>query len=153
MSMGSFNRGSSGGRSFGRRDFGGRGFDRSADRQMHKTICSKCGKECEVPFVPTGSRPVFCRDCFQSNRVSEPMRSETNYPRRPNFDDRNSGQVIRPIGQPQYKEQFEALNLKLDRILRILEPKVISAPDEIKEIKSSKSKKATKKSAVEKIKE
>ena len=37
-------------------------------REMHKTTCSDCGKECEVPFKPTEGRPVYCRDCFQKHR-------------------------------------------------------------------------------------
>lgn len=61
------NRGSSsGGRSnfSGRSNFGGRGsFDRGP-REMHKAICAKCKKECEVPFKPTEGRDVFCKDCF-----------------------------------------------------------------------------------------
>ena len=32
-----------------------------------KTICSKCGQTCEVPFKPDGSRPVFCSDCWKNN--------------------------------------------------------------------------------------
>jgi CxxC-x17-CxxC domain-containing protein len=37
-------------------------------RQMHRATCANCGVECEVPFQPTGDRPVYCRDCFQSRR-------------------------------------------------------------------------------------
>jgi len=37
-------------------------------RVMHDVICSNCGKLTEVPFVPTGSRPVYCHDCFQTAR-------------------------------------------------------------------------------------
>jgi CxxC-x17-CxxC domain-containing protein len=33
--------------------------------ELHKAICAKCGKECEVPFKPTNNKPVFCRDCFK----------------------------------------------------------------------------------------
>lgn len=35
-------------------------------REMHKTVCSKCGKECEVPFKPMEGKPVYCRDCYIS---------------------------------------------------------------------------------------
>ena len=50
---------------FENRRFGNRGssFDRPP-REMHKAVCSECGKECEVPFQPTEGKPVFCRDCF-----------------------------------------------------------------------------------------
>ncbi len=35
-------------------------------RSMHDVICSNCGKQTQVPFVPTGARPVYCLDCFQT---------------------------------------------------------------------------------------
>jgi CxxC-x17-CxxC domain-containing protein len=37
-------------------------------REMHTAVCSNCGAETQVPFVPVASRPVFCRDCYQSHR-------------------------------------------------------------------------------------
>lgn len=104
-----------GGRDFKRRDFGG-GSDRP--QIMHKAICSNCGKECEVPFKPNGSKPVFCRECFQNNRNSDSR--PNNYERRPNFEERNNNQSPRPVQQPQYKEQFDSLNAKLDKILNLL---------------------------------
>ena len=52
-SGGGFNRGGFGG---GRRD-GGR-------LTMHQATCSECGASCEIPFRPSGNRPVFCSDCF-----------------------------------------------------------------------------------------
>lgn len=33
-------------------------------RELHPAICAECNKETQVPFVPSGSRPVYCRDCF-----------------------------------------------------------------------------------------
>jgi CxxC-x17-CxxC domain-containing protein len=37
-------------------------------REMHKVKCSDCGKDTEVPFKPSGDRPVYCRDCYQKHR-------------------------------------------------------------------------------------
>jgi CxxC-x17-CxxC domain-containing protein len=37
-------------------------------REMHKAVCSECGKECEVPFKPTEGKPVYCRECFAKKR-------------------------------------------------------------------------------------
>lgn len=133
--MGDFNRDRrpSGGRDFKRRDF-----DRP--QIMHKTICSNCGKECEVPFKPNGSKPVFCRECFQNNRSSDSTRSE-NFPRRSNFEDRGNNQINKPVAEPQYREQFEALNTKLDKILNLLAVKEkvkeieVSEPSQVSEIK------------------
>lgn len=33
-------------------------------QEKHKAICSKCKKECEVPFKPTEGKPVYCRECY-----------------------------------------------------------------------------------------
>ena len=43
-----------------RRDFG--------PREMHKAVCSECGKDCEVPFKPTEGKPFFCKDCFMKKK-------------------------------------------------------------------------------------
>ena len=45
----------------------GGGFNRGP-REMHKAVCAECKQECEVPFKPSGDRPVYCRDCFQKHR-------------------------------------------------------------------------------------
>ena len=37
-------------------------------REMHKVTCAECGKETEVPFKPDGTRPVYCRDCYQKRK-------------------------------------------------------------------------------------
>ena len=61
-----------GGRSFGGggRSFGGRdsGRGRSERPEMFSTTCDQCGKDCEVPFRPSGDKPVYCSDCFESKR-------------------------------------------------------------------------------------
>lgn len=38
-------------------------------RELHTVVCAECGKETQVPFEPTQGRPVFCRDCFESQRA------------------------------------------------------------------------------------
>lgn len=103
---------SSGGRGGfdGGRSFGGRGrFD--GPREMHDATCSKCGKQCQVPFKPTGNKPVLCSECFGNNN------SESSFSPRNNDKSSNSG-----ISQ----EQFNQLNTKLDKILETLEMLEIS---------------------------
>ena len=51
----------------GKSDREGRGFDRPP-REMHDVTCADCGKETQVPFKPDGTRPVYCRDCYQKHR-------------------------------------------------------------------------------------
>jgi len=48
-----------------RRDFSPRGRDHyEPGKSMTKVVCAKCGDTCEVPFRPSGDRPVYCRNCF-----------------------------------------------------------------------------------------
>lgn len=121
--MGYFNRdgggqSSSRGRSnFGRDDRGNRGggFSRGGgDRQMHKTTCSDCGKDCEVPFRPTSGKPVYCSECFEK-KGDRPERSDRSD--RPSFN--------QALNSNPNSEQLEAINVKLDKLLKLLEPKVL----------------------------
>ena len=41
------------------------------DRVLHKAICADCNKECEVPFRPSGDRPVYCKDCFSKRKARD----------------------------------------------------------------------------------
>jgi len=41
------------------------------EKRLTKAICAECHKECEVPFRPTGNRPVYCRDCFSRHKPRE----------------------------------------------------------------------------------
>ena len=48
----------------------GGGFGRSNNyqqREMHDATCAACGVQTQVPFRPSGDRPVYCRDCFSKN--------------------------------------------------------------------------------------
>ena len=37
-------------------------------REMFPATCAGCGCETEVPFRPSGNRPVYCRDCFNKEQ-------------------------------------------------------------------------------------
>ena len=114
--MGNFRDNRGGGGSFGRRDFGSRG---GGDREMFRTTCSNCGKDCEVPFKPSGSRPVLCNDCFRNAGGNDTRRSEGRGGGRPSFG--GSSNSRDRSDRPQLNEQLEALNAKLDRILKLLD--------------------------------
>ncbi|NNM87792.1 MAG: zinc-binding protein [Phycisphaerae bacterium] len=58
---------SSGGRSSGGGG-GARGYS-AGPRQMFPATCATCGQPTEVPFKPSGNRPVYCRDCFQAQKA------------------------------------------------------------------------------------
>jgi CxxC-x17-CxxC domain-containing protein len=39
--------------------------ERGERPQMHSAVCATCGKVCEVPFRPTGDKPIYCSSCFE----------------------------------------------------------------------------------------
>ncbi len=45
---------------------GGGGF--GGPREMHDAVCADCGQQTQVPFKPSGDRPVYCRECFLKHR-------------------------------------------------------------------------------------
>lgn len=93
------------------RRFEGRGSDRPTnfeDRPMFDAICDECGNSCKVPFQPRGDKPIYCSNCFGEKKGASNGNRETNQ------------------SQPQYKEQLDALNSKLDRVLQLLDPQVIT---------------------------
>lgn len=56
----------------GPRGRAGRFFSASSDtrgrREFFPATCAACGKQTTVPFRPVEGRPVYCRDCFQSQK-------------------------------------------------------------------------------------
>ena len=43
------------------------------ERSFTQVICSDCNKECEVPFKPSGDRPVYCKECFAKRKEDRPQ--------------------------------------------------------------------------------
>ena len=102
------------------------GFDarRDGDRPLFSTQCSSCGKSCEVPFRPTGERPVYCTECFRSQRDSggapAPARGAHSHEHR-----ERSFMPTRDARPAQHADthsaRFDLLERKLDRIIGLLE--------------------------------
>jgi len=107
---------------------GGRGGDRP---QMFSAICDKCGVECEVPFRPSGEKPVYCSNCFEKTDGREGGRRESNF-RNDNFRNERPRNEA-PRTEISYKKDFEELNRKMDRLLDLLTAKEIT-----KEVKKPK---------------
>lgn len=85
--------------------FGGRDSRGFEEKKMYSAVCEKCGNNCEVPFRPTGEKPVYCRPCFG----------------KPGGNDRfSAGPSNR--GADQNGDQFKAINAKLDTLIKLLTP-------------------------------
>lgn len=115
--------GGNSGKKYGKKSFGGSFGGRDSARPvMHQAICSECDKECEVPFKPSGDKPVFCRSCFKNKEDTGPSHSGD----RRDFGKKDFGE--RSFSKAPFvkssggitKEQFEILNSKLDKILDAL---------------------------------
>jgi CxxC-x17-CxxC domain-containing protein len=42
---------------------------------MFTATCSSCGQEAQVPFQPSGDKPVYCSTCFEQRRGNTNNRS------------------------------------------------------------------------------
>lgn len=112
--------------------------------ESFKATCGDCGKDCTVPFKPSGRKPVLCSMCFRdsdhpsSNKGYNKDKSQFNRSSgRPAFDkprfnrssdrpssDKPSYQSIeqaprQKIG-PSLKEEIKSINDKMDKILKLL---------------------------------
>jgi CxxC-x17-CxxC domain-containing protein len=107
--MSNYNQNRSGGGDYRRRD--------SGRREMHRAVCDECGQNCEVPFRPSGDKPIYCSNCFENRGGGNSNRSNRS-------SERRSGGSS--YGKPdntnkQLLDQVSSLNKKLDRILVVLE--------------------------------
>jgi len=94
---------------------GRRRIDRSL-RKMYKSVCAECGNDCEVPFRPTGDRPVYCRECFAKRKP-------------PRTEDRSRRGDLRGNRQRRRSSNTENVNLQilseLKRIREALEKSLV----------------------------
>lgn len=49
---------------------------------MYQAVCAECGKDCEVPFQPSGDKPVYCSTCFGNKGGNDNRRSDRDSGRR-----------------------------------------------------------------------
>ena len=150
--------------------------------QKYQAVCSDCGKTCEVPFQPTGDRPIYCQACFEKRgkigggredkkmyqAVCAKCGKKCEVPFRPSGDKpvycndcfgKHGNAPAREKNAAPGGNQFEIINSKLDRILAALnQGGSVSAAPKIaaaaEKVKGNpvKAKAAVKKSAVKKKK-
>ncbi|MEY2665403.1 MAG: hypothetical protein RLZZ480_508 [Candidatus Parcubacteria bacterium] len=117
-------RGGFGGKGGDRGGFGGSRDGGRREVSMHKATCSNCGKACEVPFRPDGSKPVLCSECFgktksdDRNGVERRVRFSDDRPKR-DFDaprpERGPSPEIKAL-----QAQIATLEANVNEILSIL---------------------------------
>lgn len=45
---------------------------RGGDTVMHTGPCATCGKEASLPFKPSGSKPIYCDECYKAQLEGKP---------------------------------------------------------------------------------
>ncbi len=138
--MNNFNR-HRGGRQNDRRG----GFNKNRERSMHSAVCDSCQQDCEVPFKPTNTKPIYCSSCFEKkgggNRSND--RRGGGRDRGPRFekkDTENHKEILKGI---------KTLNYKLDELIKVLSPE---EKEKTIEKKTAKKKPVIKKKAITKKK-
>jgi len=126
-------RGGNGGGGFRGGNGGGRG-----EVTMHKATCDECHKSCEVPFRPSGDKPVYCSDCFSGKRDDgdrAPRREFSDRGSKRDFSDRPAQSFSKPAAVPSndgVSKQLSEISTKLDSLTSAIEkltqPKIKSKP-------------------------
>jgi len=102
--------------------------------EMFSATCSECHKKCDVPFKPSQDKPVYCSACFGMKKSGHELRGSDNNSgqreRKPFGNGKvNSGPAFSsaPAGPTaqnilELKQQVSALEVKLNKILDLLNP-------------------------------
>jgi CxxC-x17-CxxC domain-containing protein len=111
---------------------------------MFKTVCSNCGKDCEVPFRPTSGKPVYCSDCFEKMggrnsdgpRPERPERNRSDFGPRPQAPRVDNTKVFEDLNK-----KLETMSVKLEKIIELLTPQVevvVEKPAKVVKAKKAK---------------
>lgn len=108
-------------RGSGRSNFGSKD---SHQNEMYDAVCAECDNNCRIPFFPKSGKPVYCSNCFEKrgndNNFND-RRSNNNYnDRRSNASNINYFKPSNDRPQVNYKEEFKAVNAKLDQIINLI---------------------------------
>lgn len=132
-------------------------------KELFQATCSNCHKECEVPFRPNGTKPVFCKDCFVRPENDAPRSFDRRDAPRPSFDRRDDRRDDRrpsfdaapkaAIPDPRIdvlKRDIETLTRKVESIIDLirgqqLHETIEKATKSVKTVKTAPAKPVAKK--------
>jgi CxxC-x17-CxxC domain-containing protein len=69
------------------------------ERNFTKVLCTTCKKECEVPFKPSATRPVYCRECLSKRQDGGSFKGkrDNRFDKQPRGEKRMSGKKKKSI--------------------------------------------------------
>lgn len=118
--------GGSGGPRFGGGNFKrGNGGNRERPERF-KATCDECKKECELPFRPSGDRPVYCSECFRGKDGGR----TNDFPRRDN--DRGSFNKRDVFNKPSFNNSPK--NSISDKRIEDIEKKIMLMDSKLDQI-------------------
>lgn len=134
---------------------------------MHNAICDNCGQSCEVPFRPTGDKPVYCKNCFRKkdrgdagakklfSAICDNCGKSCEVPFRPTGDkpvycsdcfggDHKIKSRPQTSDNSHLEKQLQLINEKLDQLLQATtKPKAVKKAKAIKVVKAKPKAKKT----------
>lgn len=113
-----------------RRDFG--------PKEMFRATCSECRNACEVPFRPSNDKPVYCNDCFSSQREKQ----GGDYAKRDGRSDfaprrdapthaHTSTSGAHDPHVAELKKELSSLHTKFDKLFALLADKAVATTTDI----------------------
>jgi len=127
-------------------------FNRSSDferKEMFDTVCDECGKDCQVPFKPTGDRPVYCSNCFREreekgnnddrgnrrfdNDRQPARRFEDSRPAERNFEK----PAVQSHEISKIMDQLTSMNSKIEKLLRLIESQSVKESAQVEKAVSA----------------
>lgn len=136
---------------------------RPGGQELFTATCSACKKSCEVPFRPSGDKPVFCSACFGKNR-DDNAREDRGGARNDSYknnsrpgsapyqkSDRPRPSVSNGVTEKDLeaiKQQLAKIELQLNRVLGFVNPPV---PKVVKEVVAEKAEIADAEAAPKKV--
>lgn len=124
---------------FGRRSGRDNSFRRGnrGDGRMYDAVCSECGKDCQVPFRPSGEKPVFCSECFEKQNGGRKRESRGG-----EFRGRDSrsdgGRRGGGIEVDKLMREMEKIDRKLERVLGLLDKRDVGTEGQVGKSKKGK---------------
>jgi CxxC-x17-CxxC domain-containing protein len=104
---------------YNNRSRGGRDGRDGGRPPLHEAVCDECGKDCRVPFRPSGDKPIYCSDCFEQKGGRDGGR--------PRGGRDGGGYQPKSVSDPnigKLSSNIEILNSKLDKVISLLSQKV-----------------------------
>jgi len=170
--------GNGGGKFGGGQSHGSKGAERSFSKpELYPTVCTSCGRACEVPFRPSADKLVYCSNCFgkkgqdasrdaRGNRDGDRAQPHFKKEFKPERDERSYGEERssrKDQAHEELKKQIANLESKVNRVIELLGtapkaptsealPALDEVPLKVRKPKKEKVKASAKKKVVKKTK-